>query len=459
MKVIFDKALSRRDLLRWGAGTLGTASLLSSSLLRPRAARAFPPDPFFENVARMVFHENPWGPHPACVEAIREVLGKGLSGGGINRYDEFLQNDLKRAILKYNGLEGGLTTDNVVLGVGSAEILFVAADAYLSSESPFLSEWPTYYIIHERAAQRRAEVVKIPLDENWKPDLQAILQEAKAAQDRGRPYGLVHFNVINNPMGTFLQKESFDAFARSLYEAAPGSVVLCDDSDREFMETQFQPQIFWAARHVAEGKKMLHIQTFSHAFGLTGMRIGYGIAPKEIVQRLEGHKIFSGVHVLGHAAALAAVAHANEQVQRVNPLCTQSRNDLYGELEGLGLYYSPSQGHYIMMDLVDLDGMIAVLQMYFNKQVFVRWGSDWEMDNWIRVNPGTEPENERFINALKWLLDQSRRLRGISAREYLAGTEGKRLVRAALKAGFPPRMLCRMRNGSGLGKTTTRAIG
>jgi len=407
----------------------------------------------------MVFHENPWGPHPACVEAIREVMGKGLCGGGINRYGEFLQNDLKRAVLRYNGLEAKLSTGNVVLGVGSSETLFMAADAYLSPDRPLLSEWPTYYIIHDRAAQNRADVKKIPLDEDWKPDLQAILQEAGAAQDQGKPYGLVHFNVINNPMGTFLEQESFDAFARSLYQAAPDSILLCDDSDREFMETRYQPSMFRAARHVVQGKNMLHIQTFSHTFGLTGMRIGYAIAPKEIVERMEGHKIFSGLHLLGHAAALAALTHADEQIQRVNRLCTQSRNDLYSELDALGLRYSPSQGHYIIMDLKDMDGMIAVLQMFFSKQVFVRWGMDWDMNSWIRVNPGTELENERFIDALKWLLSEKRRLRGISAREYLAGTEGKQLVRAALKNGFSPRMLCRTLNGPALGRASISSRG
>jgi len=376
------------------------------------------------------------------------VLGKGLSGGGVNRYGDFLQNELKEAILRYNGLEGKLTAKNVVLGVGSAETLFMAADAYLSPERPFLSEWPTYYIIHDRAAQNRAEIVRIPLDENWKPDLQGILREAKAAQERHQPYGLLHFNVINNPMGTFLEQESFDAFAHSFYDASPDTVLLCDDSDREFMELQYQPQMFWAAQHVVKGKNMLHIQTFSHTFGLTGMRIGYGIAPKEIVQRMEGHKIFSGLHILGHAAALASLAQADEQIQRVNQLCTQSRNDLYRELDDMNLYYSPSQGHYIMIDLEDMNGVVAVLQMYLRRQVFVRWGMDWDMDNWIRVNPGTELENERFVEALKWLRDTGKTLRGVTALEYLHGTEGRQLTRAALRGGFPPHMLRRVQDRS-----------
>ena len=433
--------VSRRDFLRWGVAALGSATLLPSALFRPARTEAFPADPFFAGVARMVYHENPWGPHPAAVEAIRQVMGKGLSGAGINRYDDFLQNDLKRAILRYNGLEGQLSEENVILGVGSSEILFMAADAFTSPERPFLTEWVTYRIILQRAAQNRAEVAEVPLLADWTPDLDAMLGKAGEAKAAGKPFGLVHFNVINNPSGTFLESGRFDAFARRLYEISPETVLLCDDSDREFMDTDQQPRMFWAARHVAEGKRMLHIQTFSHIFGLTGLRVGYAIAHRDIIRELEAHKIFAGVNVAGHQAALASLENAEDQIRRCNQACTASRSQLYSELGALGIEHLPSQGQYILMDLGSMDGTIAVLQMYFFQKVFVRWGSEWGMDNWIRVNPGTDWENKRFIEALRWVL--GRGLSGVSAREYLSSGEGKSLARAAIEVGFPAHVIAR----------------
>lgn len=433
--------ISRRDFLRWSATALGSAAFLSPALFRPARSEAFPADPLFAGVARMVYHENPWGPHPAAVEAIREVMGKGLSGAGINRYDDFLQNDLKRAILRYNGLDGELTEENVILGVGSSEILFMAADAFTSPERPFLTEWITYRIILQRAAQNRAEVVEVPLLADWTPDLDAMLKKAREAKAAGNPFGLVHFNVINNPAGTFVESQRFDAFARRLYEVSPETVLLCDDSDREFMDTDQQPHLFQAARHVVEGKRMLHIQTFSHIFGLTGLRVGYAIAPRDIIRQLEAHKIFAGVNVVGHRAALAGLDHAEDQIRRCHQACTESRSQLYSALEAMGIEHLRSQGQYIFMDLVSVDGTVAVLQMYFLQKVFVRWGSEWRMDNWIRVNPGTEWENQRFIEALQWVL--GRGLAGVSAREYLGTGEGRNLARAAIEAGFPAHVVGR----------------
>jgi histidinol-phosphate aminotransferase len=397
-------SISRRYFIKAAAAALGALPLVGEGLIAPRRARAFPPDPSFENVARMAYHENPWGPHPAAVEAVQAVLAKGLSGGGINRYDEFLQYELKRALLRHNGLDDVLTPEHVILGVGSAEVLFMAADAFTSAASPLLTEWITYRIILQRAGQNGADVVKVPLRSDWNADLDAMEDAIIDARTAGKPYGLVHFNLINNPAGTFLHHDSFDAFARSVYRQSPDTIILCDDSDKEFMDADQKPLLFQAAQHVREGKNMLHVQTFSHVFGLTGLRIGYGIARKDIIDRLEAHRIFAGVNVLGHAAAAASLEHAGEQIARCNAECTASRNWLYDELDAIGLQYLRSQGHYILIDLVRVDGTAAVGRLYLLDKVYVRSGAEWDLKNWIRVNPGTAYENERFIAALRSLL-------------------------------------------------------
>jgi histidinol-phosphate aminotransferase len=432
-------SISRRNFLKTAAATIMGLPVIGQGFFPVRQSYAFPPDPFFENVARMSYHENPWGPHPAAVEAIREVLGKGLSGGGINRYSDPLQDDLKWAILRYNSLDDVLTPDNVILGIGSSEVLFMAADTFTSPERPLLTEWVTYKIIIQRSEQSKARVIKVPLRSDWHSDLSAMEEEINKAQDQGTPYGLVYFNVINNPAGTFLHADSFDSFARSVYQKAPDTIILCDDSDQEFMDSDKRPLLFQVASHIREGKNMLHIQTFSHIFGLTGLRVGYGIARKDLIERMEAHKIYAGVNVLGHAAALTSLAHAKEQITRCNGACVDSRNWLYHELDAMGLQYLPSQGHYILINLERLDGTVAVLLLYLLHKVFVRWGSEWGLNNWIRVNPGTEWENERFIRGLRSILATG--LHGVSLRQYLSTTEGRKAARVALKRGLPPQVL------------------
>ncbi len=387
----------------------------------------------------MVYHENPWGPHPAAVAAIQEVLATGLSGGGINRYDDFLQYELKRAVLRHNGLDDVLTPENVILGVGSAEVLFMAADTFSSATSPMLTEWPSYRIILQRAGKNQADVVKVPLRSDWNADLDAMEAALVNAQTAGKPYGLVHFNVINNPVGTFLHQDSFDAFARSVYRQSPETIILCDDSDKEYMDADQQPLLFQAAQHVREGQNMLHVQTFSHVFGLTGLRIGYGIARKDIVEKLDAHRIFADVNVLGHAAATASLAHAGEQIARCNAACTASRNWLNSQLDAIGVQYLQSQGHYILINIGKIDGTAAVGRLYLVNKVFVRAGAEWDLKNCIRVNPGTDYENGQFISGLRSLLGKPPP--SVAWNEYVSTTEGAQLVRALLQNGFPRYML------------------
>lgn len=430
-----DPALSRRGFLKAATTVSGLLPAVGSVLSWPSRSAAFPPDPFFENVARMVYHENPWGPHPAVVEELRTVLDKGASSGGINRFQDPAQEDLKRAILRYNRVDDILGPEHVILGVGSSEVLFMAADAFTSATRPLLTEWITYRIIIQRAEQNKAPVVKVPLTPDWQTDLVRLESEVVAASTNGTPYGLIHFNLVNNPAGTFLRKDSFEAFARSVYRHSPASVILCDDSDREFMEPDKRGALFEPLRHVVEGLPMLHVQTFSHVFGLTGLRIGYGIARKDIIERMEAHKIYAGTNAMARAAALASLAHADEQVQRCNKECCASRAWLYDRLRAIGLEYLPSQGHYILINLGTMDGTLAVLLLYLAHKVFVRWGSEWGLDSWIRVNPGTPYENERFIAGLRAILDRGPHR--MSWRDYAATTEGARLVQAAVRHGFP----------------------
>lgn len=443
--------VSRRDFLKWSAGIVGTAGVLGPAVLVPRPSHAFPPDPFFKGVVRMCYHENPWGPHPAAMEAIWETMDwaqtrRGLAGGGFNCFDQFLDLSLKQEILRYNKVDDVLTTDNVVLGLGSAEALFMAADAYSSPDSPFMTEWVAYRIIIQRAEENQANVVKVPLlnqpdpTKQWAADLDTMAQMAAEAQSAGQPYGLIHFNVINNPGGSFLNKDKFRTFADSVYEHAPDTIILCDDSDREYMDPEARPELFRASDDVVAGKKMIHIQTMSHVFGLTGLRVGYALARKDIAEELEARRIFMCTNLLGHRAALASLINAEEQVARVNPLCVESRKRVYADLDALGIPYQNSQGQFISLDLGDIDGTIATLLMYIDKRVFVRWGMEWGLNNWIRMCPSTDYENGQFVSALKWILD-TQSLRGVSPADYFGSTEGKNLIQAALRNGFPTQML------------------
>ncbi|MGZ6869973.1 MAG: aminotransferase class I/II-fold pyridoxal phosphate-dependent enzyme, partial [Frankiaceae bacterium] len=341
--------LTRRQLItRAALGAAGASLLLGA--LGGDWADAFPPDSYYDqhNVARMLYHENPAGPSPAALEAVREVIARGRRSYG--RLQEDDQADLVDAVLAYNRNRSAaarrLRPENVMLLHGSAEGLTLAADSFVAGGT-IVSEWPAYYVVRQRVWQAGGTVVDVPLrTDTWQPDYAALKQ---ALHDHPLA-GLVHFNVQNNPAGPALERGPFDDFCRYLFSHHPRTVILADESDHEFMQPGPARRIPDFASYVAADKNLVHLQTFSHVFALTGLRVGYLLAPPRLIRRMTAKRIPRPVNVFGHAAAIATLADRHNQIRRSHALVEQGRDYLYAELNKMGLRYLPSQGQYVIVD-------------------------------------------------------------------------------------------------------------
>jgi histidinol-phosphate aminotransferase len=397
-------SLTRRQLmLRAALGAAGSAGLLAA-LSRPGEALAFPPDSFYDtfNLARMIYHENPVGPSSAALDAVRQVIARGPTAA--RRLEETDQRDLVNAVLRYNRGRSAavkkLTPANVMLLMGSAEGLFLAVDALVAG-GRLISEWPSYRIIRERTWQGGGTVIDVLLDPATRRPNYPALREALKQHPETR---LIHFNVQNNPMGTVLRRAEFDPFARHVFRNHPRTVIIADESDREFMEAGRAVSVPDFPAYVARGDNLIHLQTFSHAFALTGLRVGYLFAPQHLIRRLERKRIPRPVNVFGHAAALASLRDPRPQIARSHKTIDEGRRYLYAELDKLGLQYSRSQGQYLMVD-TGRSGT-AVWAGLISLGVLTRYGREWGMEGWLRVNPGLPDENERFIAALRTVLNE-----------------------------------------------------
>ncbi|MCX5859328.1 MAG: aminotransferase class I/II-fold pyridoxal phosphate-dependent enzyme [Proteobacteria bacterium] len=422
--------LSRRSFLKrlglTAGGTLA-ASALGEELFLPRTARAITNDSFYsDGYQRMCYHENPIGPCAPALEAVREVISE---TGSINRYPDFSYEDLKNKILKYNRAGSGLGPDHVNVGCGSWESLNQLCDTFLAPGSAFLTEWPTYHVIIDRARVVGAQIIKVPHTETpHQPDLPAMKQ-ALADNPNIR---LIHFNTINNPIGSFLTRSEFDDFARHVFANYPQAVIVADDSDPEFMDKEERGSYPRFLDYVEQGQNLVQVSTFSHAFALTGLRVGYSIAPLALAQKISPRAIFAGLSQAGLAAAQASLEDAKTQTKRSYENNRDGREYLYGEFDRLGLAYHRSQGSYVIFD-VGRDGVTFFTQL-LTKKVVLRPGEEWEMTNWIRICPGLPGENEHFIKVLEELLGAP----AASSENYLNTVEGKKAAEVALSFGINP---------------------
>jgi histidinol-phosphate aminotransferase len=285
-----------------------------------------------------------------------------------------------------------------MLTQGSAEGLFLSADTFIGGGT-LVGEWPAYRIIRERVWQQDGTVVDVPLRaDDSGPDYEGL----KGALHDHPDAGLVHFNVQNNPVGPVLRREEFEPFAAHVYANHPNTILVADESDAEFMEPGQVGEMPDFAAHVADGRNLVHIQTFSHAFGLTGLRAGYLMAPPRLISRLRQKRIVHPISVFAHAAALASLRDRRNQIARSYAVVDEGRRYIYDELGKLGLHFVRSQGQYVFFD-TGLSGTAIWLAM-IGEGVLTRYGREWGRESWMRVNPGLPDENTRFIASLKAVL-------------------------------------------------------
>ena len=433
--------ISRRTFLTGSLKLMAAASGLSgiSRWLGGSRACAFPPDPYWEHCAvlRMVFHENPLGPSPAVFDALERLLSRPTGIGGMSMFPDRREiAPLEELILRYNNLQGSINTDSVILGAGSTELLVMAADLLVDASHPMITEWPTYNIIIGRAIQNGGEVFKIPLREDGfgrptGPDYEAVL----SCLGENPAVRLVHFNVTNNPTGCIVTDPDFSEFALEVRQSHPETVILADSSDPEFADPEERERFPDFGSLILQDYSILWVQTFSHIFGMTGLRLGYGIAPSDLAERLVTRKIRDGVGNAALAAGIASLVDPDGQVERSYLNNALGRDFLASELRTMGYPSLPSQGAYLLFD-TGCSGLVYFLLLIL-QGVWVRPGLEWDLRSWLRVNPGKHPgENEQFLDALGWIsgLEESR----LDLDTFLTTQIGKEALDSLSRVGMKP---------------------
>jgi histidinol-phosphate aminotransferase len=230
--------------------------------------------------------------------------------------------------------------------------------------------------------------VKIPLS-HFHVDLEGILERVTP---RTR---IIFINNPNNPTGTVVPKHGFDDFLAALPEEV---VVILDEAYREFVEEDDTPH---GEDYLSGPPWVITMRTFSKAYGLAGLRIGYGIAAPPIAELLDKVRQPFNVNSLGQVGACAALDdqdHFHKTIVTVR----HGRRFLYEELEKQGIPYIPSQANYIMIHVgIDCE---QVYRELLHQGVIVRPLTSFGYHDYIRVSIGKPQENARFLEALTTIL-------------------------------------------------------
>jgi len=365
--------LSRRNFLHRTATGAGATALLqfplSSKLFAsPEPARMQQPN----GAIQIDSNENPYGPLPSAMKAMQQTLSRA------NRYPDFGYSDLVSRIATWNNVK----EDQVLLGIGSSEMLRILPQAYCGPGKNLVLASPTFEFIGNFARAMGAEVRKVPLTSSYAHDLDAMLQRVDANT------GVIYVCNANNPTGSITPADDIAAF---LNKAPSTAVVAIDEAYHHFSIGMPGYRSFMEAA----GDRVVVLRTFSKIYGMAGMRLGYGVASAATIRKMAEYRMPININVVAAAGGVASLEDDNA-MKFASQRNATDRAEFIKQAESRKLNVIPSYANFLMVKT----GKPAkdVIAGFKSKGVLI--GRPFPpMLDWIRVSLGLPDEMKTFWSA------------------------------------------------------------
>jgi len=335
-----------------------------------------------EDIVKLASNENPHGPSP---EAMAAVSGESLS---LQRYPDPRGHDLRQALGRHHDIDA----EELCLGNGSNELIDLLCRVFASRGEHAVFGHPSFPCYRIGSVAQELSFTSVPLRENlhWNIDdmLAAVRPETR----------LLFISNPNNPTGAYVGGDDLERLLRELPEHV---LAVVDEAYVEYADAED----FVPATELRNTRERLAIlRTFSKAYGLAGLRVGYLIGAPELVSHLNRLRAPFNVGTAGQVAARAALAD-QAHLRKTVEATIADRAKLAEALEAAGLRVAPSQANFVLVD-VGRPGR-AVYEALLQRGVIVR-PMQTPLDAWIRVTVGLPSENLRFLDALGHVLRESR---------------------------------------------------
>jgi len=325
-------------------------------------------------IVKLASNENPRGIGPRTRAAIDAALGE------IARYPDGNGFELKQALATHYGVD----MPSIVLGNGSNDVLELVALAFLGPGRAAVMSQHAFAVYPLATQARGARSIVIPAV-NFGHDLEAM---AKAVDDE--TYVIWVANP-NNPTGTFARPEQMEAFLRRVPERV---LVVLDEAYNEYLAPDLRADsVKWLRRH----PNLIITRTFSKAYGLAGLRVGYALAHASVADIMNRVRQPFNVNSIALAAASAALDDM-EFVARSYAENLHGMRQLEEGARGLGLEFIPSHGNFLT---IKVGKAPEIFKRLLRRGVIVRpVGGGYQLPEHLRVTIGTAQENEKFLAAL-----------------------------------------------------------
>ena len=334
-----------------------------------------------QNIVKLASNENPYGTSPKVIEAVRE------KAADMAIYPDDSMYELKEGLAK----RFGVGNDNIIIGAGSDQVLEFCARAVLSPQTSVLMSKITFAMYEIYAAQMGAHVIKSSC---YRHDLDEFYELYKKHDP-----AVIHICTPNNPTGDAIDRDYLYGFLDKVREP----LVIVDGAYMEYAAYKDAKKRIEPRELVERYDNVIYLGTFSKAYGLGGMRVGYGIAKKEIIQQLSKLRPPFNITTLSLLAATKALEDSEHVERSVAANFAQMERYVNFALQR-GLEFIDSYTNFITYILPEHISSKEVAQKLLERGVIVRDLTSYGL-NALRITIGTPEQNDVLFAHLKEVLD------------------------------------------------------
>jgi histidinol-phosphate aminotransferase len=332
-------------------------------------------------IAKLGSNENPLGPTPALAGTMK------ADSDLFRLYPDPAGRELRRAI----GAKHGVAEEQVILGNGSEELLSIVSRAVLRPGDAVVTLYPSFPLHEDYATLMGATVNRVTVNDDLSINVDALISAT-----RERPRMLLFSNPMN-PVGSWL---SGGELSRVFDAAADETLIVVDEAYAEYAAGEDYSSALVTLRE--RDRPWIVLRTFSKAFGLAGLRIGFGIVgDPELCALLDRVRTPFNANGMAQAAALSALAD-EDHLARVVALAKAERERVERFLRGKGLEVAPSKGNFLFFNC--RCNATAFVEGLLRQGVIVKPWKQQDFDTYVRVSIGSPSENDQFMEALSDLL-------------------------------------------------------
>ncbi|NQT32377.1 MAG: histidinol-phosphate transaminase [Candidatus Omnitrophica bacterium] len=334
-----------------------------------------------DKVIKLASNESPYGPSEKVLEAIMEAAKSA------NRYPDGGCFYLRKALSKKLSISG----EKIVFGNGSDELIILALRAFVHPGEEIIISDPTFLVYKIASRIVGADVVTVPV-KDFKYDLEAIAERITPQTK------MIFIANPENPTGTYI---SGDELKRFIEKVPKDVVVFIDEAYYEFAVGGDYPETIDLIER--EDKNIIVSRTFSKAYGLAGLRLGYIMARKDLAEAVNKVREPFNINSVAQAAAITALDDT-ESVNSSIKLTKEEKEKLYKAFDKLDIKYIPSRTNFILID-TKRDSK-KVFDYMLRSGIIIREMSAWALEGFVRVNMGLPEENEEFLRVFTEALEK-----------------------------------------------------